>query len=52
MVRSGVGGWEDDDDDDDGDSGFEGEVATPEEYRDCVRESLGLLEGGFEVMIG
>jgi hypothetical protein len=52
MVRRGVGGWEDDDDDDDGDSGFEGEVATPEEYRDCVRESLGLLEGGFEVMIG
>jgi hypothetical protein len=49
MVRSGVGGWEDDDD---GDSGFEGEVATPEEYRDCVRESLGVLEGGFEVMMG
>jgi hypothetical protein len=49
MVRSGVGGWEEEEDDD-GDSGFEGEVATSEEYRECVRESLGLLEDGVEVM--
>jgi hypothetical protein len=47
IVRSGVGGWEDDDD---WDSGFEGEVATPEEYRDCVRESLMVLEGRCELM--
>lgn len=35
VVRCGTGGWEVEDDDD-GDSGFEGDVATPQEYRDCV----------------
>jgi hypothetical protein len=49
MVWSGIGGWEEDDDDH-GDSRFEREVATPEEYQDCVRESLGVLDGEVEAM--
>lgn len=50
TVRCGIGGWEDDDYD--ADSGFEGDVTTPQEYQDCVQENLVVLDDGSEVMTG